>query len=263
MSPLPAAQKGHTAPPLGDGEVHVWYCWTDACLDAGHGAAYRALLAPDELARMERFHFDYLKREYLVTRALCRLTLSRYAPVHPKLWRFRANAYGRPEIAAPMLERPLHFNLSNARSLVACAVSRAPDVGVDVEEIDRHGETIGIADRYFSSDELRALHAAPAERRQQRFFEFWTLKESYIKARGMGLSIPLEQFSFEVADSIRIGFDPSLSDDADDWHFELHRPSARHQLAVGTRRGGSPACRVTLHEVVPDPSPAAPARAPA
>ena len=237
---------------LEPGEVHVWYCWTAQCLQRGLADYYRSLLSAEERARLLRFHFEYLQHEYLVTRALCRITLSRYVQRHPADWRFRVNAYGRPEIDMPEGCAPLRFNLSNARSLVACAVTRSADAGVDVEETDRQGETVTIADHFFSPAEVTALRAQPPERQRQRFFEYWTLKESYIKARGMGLSIPLEQFSFELDQGIRIRFDPALDDDPDIWQFELHQPSMQHQLAIGVRCGGQPHA-IHVREVVPAP----------
>lgn len=244
---VPVAADLHLAPD----EAQVWYCWTDECLMDGRAELYRSLLSAEESARLERFRFEHLKREFLVTRALCRLTLSRYSAVHPAAWRFAANHYGRPEIDMPGLDLPLRFNLSNARSLVACVVTRTADAGVDVEEVDRPGETVAIADQYFSSSEVAGLRRLPAARQRQRFFELWTLKESYIKARGMGLSIPLEQFSFDLDQAICISFDSGLQDRADDWHFELHCPSGRHVLAVGLRRGSSHAARVRVRHTVP------------
>lgn len=234
-------------------EAHVWYAWTAACNTPALHAYYRSLLSEEERARLERFAFDYLKLEYLVTRALCRTVLSAYAQVPPASWRFVANQYGRPEIAAQAAPGRLRFNLSNARSLVACVVTLEVDAGIDVEEIDRGGATVSIADRYFSPTELQALHALPAQRRRRRFFELWTLKESYIKARGMGLSIPLDQFSFLLDElSIRIAFDPRLDDSAAAWQFRLYRPSDVHLMAVGIRRMGQPDFRISLREVVPD-----------
>src|SRR6185436_18685723 len=105
------------------------------------------------------------------------------------------------------VEPRLHFNLTNTRGLVACAVSVAhAEVGVDAEALDRSGETVAIADRYFSTEEVRALRALPESAQRQRFFAYWTLKESYIKARGLGLRLPLDQFSFRLGESIGIAF---------------------------------------------------------
>src|SRR6185295_18612851 len=121
----------------------------------------------------------------------CRTTLSHYAAVDPTAWQFARNRRGRPEISGPLGVAPLRFNLSNTAGLIACLVTLGVDVGVDVEDTHRRGETVRIANRFFSASEVAALEALPPERQRQRFFEYWTLKESYIKARGMGLAIPL------------------------------------------------------------------------
>ena len=244
---------------LASGEAHVWYAWTERCCAPARLAWYRSLLSDDERVRLERFAFEHLKHEYLLTRALCRLTLSRYAEVSPAAWRFRANEFGRPQIVGSEASLPLRFNLSNARTLVACVVARDIEVGVDVEEIDRGGELVDIADRHFSEFELRALRALPSSRQNRRFFELWTLKESYIKARSLGLSIPLDQFSFtldpvsevEKQLPIRISFSPSLGDNAKDWQFQLFAPSERHLMAVSLRRGDGPDLRVRVMETIP------------
>ncbi|MCQ4165456.1 4'-phosphopantetheinyl transferase family protein [Tahibacter harae] len=237
---------------LEPGEAHVWYCWTRDCDSETLRASYRSLLSAEEAARLERFAFDYLKLEYLVTRALCRYTLSRYAGTAPAHWTFRANDYGRPEIADAAMAPGLRFNLSNSRSLVACVVTRDLDAGVDVEALDRRGDVVSIADHYFSPDELQVLRARPSAEQTDHFFQLWTLKESYIKARGMGLSIPLKDFSFSPLERpIRIAFAPALPDTAEDWQFELFRPDPNHLLALGLRRGRAADCRVTLFESLP------------
>lgn len=239
---------------LSEGEAHVWYAWTASCDTPPLRAYYRSLLNSEERERFERIAFEPLKLEYLVTRALCRTVLSAYANLPPRCWRFRANSYGRPEIDAGDALPRLRFNLSNASSLVACVVTRTADAGIDVEDIGRSGETVSIADHYFSPQELRALHALPAERRRRRFFELWTLKESYIKARGMGLSIPLDQFSFVLpGPPICIAFEPSLPDMAADWQFALLHPDERHIMALAIRRAQKPLFRLYLRQTMPGP----------
>jgi 4'-phosphopantetheinyl transferase len=239
-------------------EVHVWFLIPDQIVSGGLLSAYDALLAPGERARRDRYHFERSRREYLFTRALVRATLSRYAPVEPAAWAFRENRYGRPEIdlsAHPDLPaslHPLRFNLSNTRGLIACAISSAREIGVDVEDTERAGETVGIADRFFSPLEVAALHALPEEGRRSRFFDYWTLKEAYIKARGMGLAIPLDQFSFVLdGPSIRIEIDPRLGDDAATWQFEQLDLSPRHRTSAAVRRGAGPDLRFVVRQTVP------------
>jgi 4'-phosphopantetheinyl transferase len=224
---------------VAEGEAHVWYAWVDQCSSDDQLKSYRELLHEDEARRLDRFAFDYLKREYLVTRALCRTTLSLYADVDPAAWRFEVNAYGRPEIAEPALRVPLRFNLSNARSLVACVITRSADAGIDVEETDRHGDPLAIASHYFAPPELDSLFALPAGQQRLRFFTLWTLKESYIKARGMGLSIPLDAFAFDLdGKAPRIDFTAPIIDDAAHWQFEISQPGPEHCMAVGVRHAG-------------------------
>jgi 4'-phosphopantetheinyl transferase len=133
------------------------------------------------------------------------------------------------------------------------AVANNVDVGVDVEDTERPGETVALADRFFAPSEASAMRALEVERQRERFFEYWTLKEAYIKARGMGLSIPLEQFAFELQPGQlpRISFDPRLVDEPEGWKFVQLRPSARHQAALAVCRPRSLALKVRCQRTVP------------
>ena len=238
--------------PLPPDEVHVHYLLPEAIVDPRLLAAYDAWLTPEERARRDRYRFDRSKREYLLTRALVRSTLSRYANVAPAAWTFTQNQWGCPSVADPA-HAHLRFNLSNTRGLIACAVTRGLDVGVDVEDTSRDTETVGIADRFFSPREVEALRAQPAEAQRARFFEYWTLKEAYIKARGMGLAIPLDQFSFLLDDGppIRVAFEPELGDDAATWQFEKLPLSPAHTTSAAVRRGHGPDLRFVTRRATP------------
>jgi 4'-phosphopantetheinyl transferase len=235
---------------LPDGEVHVWYAWTSACDTPALRAYYASLLNREETERLARFALDRLKLEYLVTRALCRTVLSRYAPVAPAAWRFRAGARGKPEIDGAS---PLRFNLSNAATLVACAVTRGADVGIDVERIDRETDTAALAQHYFARAELDALAAVPAEHRRRRFFELWTLKEAYLKATGKGLAGTLDSIAFALSEhAIEIAFAPGIDDHAGDWQFAQHAPSASHLMALAIKRATRAPFTTRIFETVPD-----------
>lgn len=240
--------------PLSPGEVHLWFAVPDELREAELLARYRSWLAPHERDRLARFRFEKHRHEYLVTRALVRSTLSRYAPVPPAEWTFGANAYGCPHVATPPALPRLRFNLSNTLGLVACAVALDVELGVDVEDTERAGETVQIADRFFSPTEVAELRALPPERQRSRFFDYWTLKESYIKAKGKGLAIPLEQFSFHLAEGqpVRISFDPRLKDDPAAWQFVQNTPLPGQRLALAIGRGaGQPDFTVVPRWVVP------------
>ena len=161
-------------------------------------AAYESLLTADERVRHQRLRFERDKRQFLATRALVRTVLSCYEPaVSPLEWRFAIGERGKPSISEPAAASGWHFNLSNTRGLVVCAVSGVHSrLGVDVERLDRSNDLLALADRYFSPLEVAELRALPSSEQPSRFFDYWTLKESYIKAHGLGLAIPLDSFSF-------------------------------------------------------------------
>ncbi len=202
--------------------IDIWVTRPDQASDADLLAQYRALLTADELARMQRFVRDQDRHRFLVTRALTRSVLGRYLSMDGTALAFGKNHYGRPFLEnGGEAARGLSFNITHTHDCVVLGVTRQRTLGIDIESSGRDAATLDIADRYFSALECRALNALPANEQQQRFFAYWTLKESYIKARGMGLAIPLGKFSFDFVEPDRFTFDadPSLSDDPAQWRF--------------------------------------------
>jgi len=207
---------------LDSGQIHLWHANLGEITDPHLLAEHRSLLSPEELAKQTRFRFEKDRCRYLVTRAMVRTVLSRYAEVDPKEWRFAINAYGKPSIASELAgARGVEFNVSHTDGLVVLGVTRERAIGVDVENVRSRNASIEIADRYFAHAEVEALRALPRKLQQQRFFAYWTLKESYIKARGIGLSIPLDRFAFDLDDAagIRMTIDPRLQDEPEHWAF--------------------------------------------
>ncbi len=226
------------------GLVDLWCFFYEGIEQPELLAAYAALMTQEERARHDRYYFERDRRLFLATRALVRTVLSCYHPaVTPAQWRFAEGERGKPYIAGPAGAPAIHFNLSNTQGLVVCAVSLGhPALGVDAERLARTGETVSIADHYFSAREARALRALPAELQRERFFAYWTLKESYIKARGLGLALPLQQFTFLLDEGPDIGitFDPQLADHPERWRFALHKTASGHLIAVGADTAGAP-----------------------
>lgn len=229
---------------LSKNEIHVYLADPSEIQTSDEERAYAmAILSKDELERLSRYRFERDRILYLATHWLARTVLSNYEPVEPSRWRFVAGKYGRPEIAA---DSTLRFNLSNTRGLAACAVGRAVDVGIDVERLTDEAP-LDAADRYFAPAEVAALRSLPVTQQPRRFFDYWTLKESYIKARGLGVSLPLDRFAFTLEDgrSPRIEIDPTLGDDGERWQFRQHLPTSDHLLAVCVRSDDPRGCSVT------------------
>jgi 4'-phosphopantetheinyl transferase len=136
----------------------------------------------------------------------------------------------------------LDFNLSHTTGLVACALARQAVVGVDVEHASRRVDLDGVGRRVFSAGEQATLAALPVEAQADRFFEYWTLKEAYMKARGLGFALP--PASFELAALPAAGYalrhldapDPSAG-----WSFHATR-LGQHRLACAAGAPGRLFC---------------------
>jgi 4'-phosphopantetheinyl transferase len=197
------------------------------------------LLNPDERARFERFIPDPPRFQFLAGRVLLRAILGRELGVDPREVAFVEGERGKLALAGES-SGGLQFNLSHTDGLVAAVFARGAEVGVDVERIDPARSGREIARRHFAPSEVAALDALQGDRFAREFFRVWTLKESYIKARGLGLAIPLREFAFspvpEEADAeIRIAFTRAIDDDAARWQFAFFKPTAEHRLAVAVR----------------------------
>lgn len=214
------------------GQVDVWLT-SLLGISSSEVFACLQLLSEPEQAQWQRFVTKDARLQYLVTRALVRTTLSRYAEVPAHTWQFETNAYGRPHISQPQALRDLCFNLSNTTGLVACAVSRDCEIGIDVENLARTVDTDALAPSVFAPAELADFRGAGSEDRRNRFFSYWTLKESYIKARGMGLSLPLDAFWFELGGAFPFLYVTDRCPDIPErWRFYQHAPTDEHMMAV-------------------------------
>ncbi|MBS0307897.1 MAG: 4'-phosphopantetheinyl transferase superfamily protein [Proteobacteria bacterium] len=214
-------------------QPHVWYAWSERMPLPALAERYLSLLDAEETARYHRFYFDKDRQHYLAAHALLRLTLSRYAPLHPQAWRFERGAKGKPDIAADMGLPRLRFNLSHTQGLVACVIALDCRCGIDVEHQRSMRDMHGVAETVFSTAEIAWLRTQPEEKQAETFFTFWTLKEAYIKATGEGLSAPLQNISFDIANpSIAVTFGQAVADETAHWTLQHWKLANGHQLAV-------------------------------
>ena len=204
----------------GDPQVHLWLARPKKITDESLLERYEGLLGAEELASYRQLASADHRREYLISQAFLRDVLSYYTQLEPARFEFERNASGKPGLrnASGELAR-LHFNLSHSAELMACAVSKTGKVGVDVEPIEPDGGMVGMADNYFSEPEVDSLRALAETDQPRRFNQVWTLKEAYIKARGEGLTLALDSFSFEFAEAGEIRLRERDNSLRTDWHF--------------------------------------------
>lgn len=235
-------------------EIHIWLAPYPDAADRRLQARYRELLDPEERARQRRFHVADDRLRYLVTRALVRSSLSRYLPIAPAEWMFESDVHGKPHIANPGARaQELSFNVSHTHGLIVLAIARRREIGVDVENVRLRRAPLEVAAKFFSVLETDALNAQPLHARPRRFFEYWTFKESYIKARGLGFSLPLDRFSFNYPHDGAVEFivDPVLSDSSSRWQFWQFSPTSAHVVAVCAERRGAIPAELVVRQSIP------------
>ncbi len=238
---------------LAKNDIHLWMTKPEELLGNDELlASYTTLLTSEETKKQQRYKFTKDRHDALITRAFIRDLLSYYADIAPQDWQFEKGEKDKPEIVNCPL--PLRFNISHTKNLIICAVTLEDDIGCDVENTGRSNDVLAIAERYFSPQESHELFALPLAQQRNRFFDYWTLKESYIKAWGLGLAIPLKDFSFNITDTeekhkdrftikqnISLSFAQHRVDEPQIWRSWLIYPTAtidekqEHRIALSLR----------------------------
>ena len=219
---------------------------------------FMAILSRDERDRAQRFRTERDRRRYVVRRGLLRELLSTYLDRPPERIRFVCSPEGKLSLKGG----DLRFNLSHSHGLVVYAIARGREVGCDIEWRDCRFVAGLVPGKFFSPLELRMLRALSADKRTEGFFNCWTRKEAYIKARGVGASFPLRSFDVSLAPD-----EPAaLLNGCDGWSVQSFEPAPRYQAAIvaeGTgwrlnqRRGVARLRAETLRPRAPEPQPIA------
>jgi 4'-phosphopantetheinyl transferase len=177
-------------------EVHVWRADLDAA--AAVVERLRPLLALDERDRADRFHFERDRSRYIVGRGTLRILLGRYLSIAPERVRFAYGPNQKPRLAGggPW------FNLSHSGPIALLAFTTAGEIGIDIELAAADFSRERIAERFFSPAEVAVLRSLPQAAQPLAFLTCWTRKEAFIKARGDGLSLPLDSFDVSLAPGV-------------------------------------------------------------
>lgn len=240
------------------GQVTVWHAATTELFatDAGRARALGWLTAADR-ARYERYRFPKDRDMFLAGRVMARALVGRALGVGPNAWEWREGPRGRPELADPDAARRVSFNIAHSAGLVVCAISGDGTVGVDVEHRLRPPVDAGMVRRFCAPAEVVDIERCGPSAWQDQFLKYWTLKEAYLKARGVGIAVHLSDLSFTLGeDVIRLDRLNALSaeDDAE-WAFVLDSSSPAHLVAaaVTARPGVRPTFRLApfTHDLLP------------
>jgi 4'-phosphopantetheinyl transferase len=224
-------------------EVHVWRVSLD--LPTALVERFEQALSDDERMRASRFFFARDRHHFVVARGTLRAILGGYLGLSPGDVAFAYASHGKPAVRGGPDRYDLRFNVSHAGGLALVAIALGREVGVDIEQIREDFATEEIAARFFSPAEVAAIRALPVEERCAAFFNCWTRKEAYVKARGEGLLLPLHRFEVSVAP----GDPAALLATADDprepsrWALRELTPGPGYAAALAVDgRGWRPLC---------------------
>lgn len=176
-------------------QIKVWY--RELSGDAPDLPALYEVLSLDERERAERFRVPKAKDEFVLTRGTLRSLLGSALHKHPGAVRFEYSEHGKPALSASE-QSDLRFSVSHTEGIALFAFALGRAVGVDIEFVERSGDVNAIAERFFSAGERQVLRGLSSSNSREAFFRCWTRKEAYVKARGKGLSIPLDQFDVSI-----------------------------------------------------------------
>ena len=218
--------------PLTAPEVHIFATRLD------WGASFRSLLSRDEKERANRFLFDLHRNRFIAGRAFLRTVLGRYLDFNPAKLRFSYSPEGKPALDEPFKHSDIRFNLAHSEDLALVAVSRAGEIGVDVEHIRPIPEADELVARFFSNRESYLFDRLPDDLKPGAFFNLWTRKEAWLKATGEGIahSLRLVEVSFLPHEPARLLSLPGSGQQTGRWTLrELHpAPGFTAAIAVAS-----------------------------
>lgn len=177
-------------------EVHVWRLALDG--DDSRARHCLEILSKDELVKSQKFRFKRDRDRFVVCRGSLRQILAPYLDLLPREIEFEYNQQGKPFLSTGADAAGLKFNVSHSEGFALVGVTLACEIGVDLEHVRHDIEYNEIAQRFFSHSEAETLKELPPQEQARAFFACWTRKEAYVKARGGGLSIPLDRFEVSL-----------------------------------------------------------------
>lgn len=201
-------------PPLIKGDIHLWTISIDTSENQIEGL--RSVLSPGEKKKASYYKFEPIQHNYIVSQAVLRILLSSYLDVKPVDIKLGVHKKGKPFLVNDV---SLFFNISNSHGICVYAFTRNAEIGIDIEKIRDLPDINQLIDKNLTTREKKYFQKDP-DNKLSRFFQFWTIKESYLKAIGEGMRLTPENLEFSLDNgairlqSVNYGFD------AADWQFK-------------------------------------------
>jgi len=239
LDPLPSPSMGTR---LSSGDVHIWRGWLDQPVERVR--QLEQTLSTDERERASRFRFETDRTRVGVGRGTLRSIHGHYLGIEPGRVRLRYGPNGKPTLDEGPDRAPIQFNLAHSHQLAVLIFARTRQVGIDLEYVRPVPRLQQIAASFFSAHENAVLSSLPPSQQQEAFYLCWTCKEAYLKATGLGLDHPLDQFDVslvpgEPARLLRVEGKP---EETSRWSLHWLRPAPGYLAALAVEEQESSTC---------------------
>ncbi|MBI1771260.1 MAG: 4'-phosphopantetheinyl transferase superfamily protein [Burkholderiales bacterium] len=198
----------------------------------------QSLLSSTEQVRGQRYLQQDDRDRYLGGRALSKLAIAKICGIPPEEISVVTATTGKPSVtfSRKNIVTPA-ISISHAGDLIVVALQYGAEIGVDVELFNHDVNLDDLMGVVCSSEEIAEINLPGAKNRAQKFYEFWVLKEAYLKATGEGLSADARRLVFSVDTTSKVSLLKSLdSRNARDWDFLLRQYDEQHVIALASRR---------------------------
>jgi 4'-phosphopantetheinyl transferase len=184
------------------GQIHIWR----ANLEGLQSHSILKILSTEELERGQRLVQEKHRQRFYLSKAFLRRLLGKYLQIEPSRLQYREGDFGKPYLKD---EKPaLQFNMTHSADLVLFAFSRELELGIDTEYLDRSLQAEALSLHCYNPEESQYILSLPSSLRVPAFYDFWTRKEAYLKAFGLGISHLKQAIAKTTVETSIIGFDP-------------------------------------------------------
>jgi len=182
---------------LKENSIDVWLCQAEK-MDKKVDYFF-SILSSDEKERANRFKFGIHRQRFIISHGFKRTILAEYLSISPLSIDIIKAEKGKPYLSDPI--QSLQFNLSHTEDVTLLAITKAAEIGIDIECSDRKTDWEAICHRFYTPVEQNELLSLDKNKQKNAFFGLWTRKEAYIKMLGTGLSLSPTEFTLTVPPS--------------------------------------------------------------
>lgn len=189
-----------------DSEIHVWFLSTREFSQCDVRGFYDTILNWEEKKRANSLLVKESKKQFIVSRYFLRSVLSSYVDCSPRRVSLGLGRHNKPVLLKQSSTAKIFFNLSHSEDKCALVIGKQEALGIDLEGSEKVRRFDSLSKRYFSANEHESIIKLESHEKRERFYQLWTLKESYAKASGNSLLVSLGKTNFSF-DGEQINFE--------------------------------------------------------